>query len=279
LCVGATANFRTGAAVGPVRTAMNTRFDMYENPFFGSDADKDNPQFRPALNVVKGHTEDDLCKSPNKPSDPDVAMGYPRDKCFRDDNCPDGRWGTWGWQDETSFGDGALGEQYWDTNHNESPVDSGITGFGGMTRYEVYRWEIENSMIANNSSGTPTGENAKMKDNAAPSDPPQCYTGDGLTDPSFDTNSSSGDDGDSLYIDRRVFTMAAVNCRQYEADTGKKLAGNESNVPVIGFIDFFLTQPVEKQPGSGGSMADIYGEVIGVSTNGNGLREIVQLYR
>ena len=39
---------------------------------------------------------------------------------------------------------------------------------------------------------------------------------------------------------------------------------------------FFLTQPAE---GTGNDKADIYGEVIGIATNDNGLRDIVQLYR
>ena len=118
-----------------------------------------------------------------------------------------------------------------------------------------------------------------MNDPADQTNTPQCYTAGTLSDPSYDLNNDPNDDDDPAYIDRRVFTLAAVNCRHYEAVTGDKLAGNESNVPVVGFIDFFLTQPVEKQSGSGGDKADIYGEVIGVSINDNGLREIVQLYR
>ena len=55
--------------------------------------------------------------------------------------------------------------------------------------------------------------------------------------------------------------------------------GNKDDVPVIGFVDVFLTQPAEKVIGQGQEQANIYGEIMGVSINDNGLREIVQLYR
>jgi hypothetical protein len=127
-----------------------------------------------------------------------------------------------------------------------------------MTRFELYRHEIEN-FIPNNA---PTGENAN----------PSCYTGGTLSDPTI-----NDDLDDPLAIDRRKFTLAAVNCLQYEVDTGKKLAGNVDNVPVVGFVDVFLTNPAE---GSGNDKADIYAEIIGVSPPGiNGLRDIIQLYR
>ena len=71
--------------------------------------------------------------------------------------------------------------------------------------------------------------------------------------------------------------MAVVNCLQYEDDTGSALNGNESDVPVIGFIDLFLTEPAVEQ---GSSKANIYAEVVRVAPIGlNGLRDIVQLYR
>jgi hypothetical protein len=133
-----------------------------------------------------------------------------------------------------------------------------------MTRYEVYRHEIENS-ITNNSNNAPPGENADTTVDA-------CYTAGTLSDPTLNT-----DPNDALAIDRRKFTLAVVNCLQYEVDTGKKLAGNETDVPVVGFVDLFLTNPAE---GTGKDKADIFAEIIGVAPPGiNGLRDIVQLYR
>jgi len=267
-CIAATVNLRSGGAVGPVRTAINTRFDMYENPFFGKEGD--NPDYRPALNVVKGHTGP-KCKTD---LDPVNAMAYPKDKCFVENNCQGGRFGSGGWTDAADAnGDGSddmydtngdgipdtsdRGDAYWDLNHPPgagNPLDSSPN----MTRFELYRHEIEN-IIPNNS---PIGENAN----------PSCYTGGTLSDPTLNS-----DFDDPLSIDRRKFTLAAVNCLQYEADTGKKLSGNVDNVPVVGFVDVFLTGPAE---GSGNDKADIFAEIIGVSPPGiNGLRDIVQLYR
>jgi len=77
---------------------------------------------------------------------------------------------------------------------------------------------------------------------------------------------------DPLSIDRRMFTLAAINCV-----AEGPLNGNESNVPIVGFVDLFLTNPAE---GSGKDKADIFAEIIGVSPPGiNGLRDIIQLYR
>jgi Flp pilus assembly protein TadG len=267
-CVSTSANLRTGQAMGPVRTAINTRFDMYENPFFKKEGD--NPDYRPALNVVKGHTGPKCNTSPE--TDPDIAMAYPKDKCFVENNCLGGRFGSGGWQDAADTdGDGIpdtgdRGQAYWNVNH---PGQSLPTDYTSMTRFELYRHEIEtapgNPGIPDNSDpppGDPIGENAN----------PSCYSGGTLSDPTM-----NADPDDPLAIDRRKFTLAAINCLQYEVDTGQKLAGNKDNVPVIGFVDVFLTGPAE---GTGNTKADIFAEVIGVSPPGvNGLKDIVQLYR
>lgn len=268
-CVSTSANLRTGQAMGPVRTAINTRFDMYENPFFKKKEDIE--EYRPALNVVKGRTGP-KCKT--EPADPPIAMAYPKDKCFVENNCVGGRFGSGGWTDPADAdGDGSVdmydtdgdgipdtsnrGDVYWKINHppgGSNPLDS----TPDMSRYELYRHEIENSIPDN----SPTGENAH----------PSCYSGGTLSDPTM-----NADPDNPLSIDRRKFTLAAINCLQYEVDTGQKLAGNKDNVPVIGFVDVFLTGPAE---GSGNTKADIFAEIIGVSPPGvNGLKDIVQLYR
>jgi len=256
-CVAAKANLRTGQAMGPIRTAINTRFDMYENPFFGKE--KDNPNYRPALDVVKGHIGSGCnTEPPKKPANPPIAMAYPKDPCFVTDSCVGGRFGSGGWYQEIDH-DGDAGtpdtEPYWAASH---PPQGGVSvpqppDYADMTRYEVYRYEIENLMVPNNDPG----ENAH----------PSCYTGGTLSDPTL-----NADLDDPLSIDRRVFTLAAINCV-----AEGPLNGNESNVPVVGFVDVFLTNPAE---GKGSDKADIYAEIIGVSPPGiNGLKDIVQLYR
>ncbi len=155
------------------------------------------------------------------------------------------------------------GQAYWDVNHSGQSLPS---DYANMTRYELYRLEIDSMPgdpgIPDNTNPPPPGEDGA----------PSCYDGGVYSDPNM---APPHDDGPLSY-DRRIFTLAVVNCLQYEIDTGKKLAGNVDDVPVIGFVDVFLTQPAE---GKGNDKADIYGEIIGVSINDNGLREIVQLYR
>jgi hypothetical protein len=149
-CVAATANLRTGQAMGPIRTAINTRFDIYENPFFGKE--KDNPDYRPAINVVKGHLGSGCnTEAPKNPADPPIAMAYPKDPCFVADNCVGGRFGSGGWYQEIDHdGDGGAvtpdTEPYWVANH---PPVGGVSvpqppDYANMTRYEVYRYEIKN---------------------------------------------------------------------------------------------------------------------------------------
>lgn len=290
-CVTNRANLRTGGAVGPVRTAINTRFDMYENPFFGGAGVKSNPLYRPGLNVVKGHRATDVCKTPkytngNPPPTQSEVMGYPRDLCFREDNCTGSgkRWGNWGWQDHTNPGlDDDEGEQYLNTNHPSitTPITPGAT-LGPettvpwnepMTRYELYRYEIAAAAIPNNVPSLGTGaENAAMLDPAVQASNPQCYTGSTLSDPSMDIDADDSNNDDAAFIDRRILTLAVVNCV-----AEGPLNGNEGNVPVIGYIDLFLTEPAV---GDGSDKANIYSEVVRVVENGeSGLRDIVQLYR
>ena len=86
---------------------------------------------------------------------------------------------------------------------------------------------------------------------------PQCYNGGFYSDPSFATGPD--DDGPATY-DRRIIRMAVVNC-----EANAPLSGNEDDVPVIGFVKMFLTQPAE---GKGNDKADLWGEVAGVQRPG-----------
>ncbi len=151
-------------------------------------------------------------------------------------------------------------------NHPDISWANRPTDYDNWTRYQVYRWEIENSAIPDNATTPvgPPGENGN----------PSCYSGGAgtLTDPIFEDPNDPYDDDGSHTIDRRVFTLAVVNCI-----AEGPLNGNQDNVPTIGYIDVFLTQPAE---GQGNDQADIYGEIIGVTQPGtNGLRDMVQLYR
>lgn len=223
-CYGPGVDIRPGQA-NSVRTALNTRFDMYEAPFFAGA--KNNAAYRPARNVTKGMVVSGNACNPAAAAAPQ-AMALPRDACLIAGTCE-------------RFGDGIWDlAGYWSVNHGGSPP-SGVT-----TRYEAYRWEIDNAAIpdANQATGT-TLENGT----------PQCSSVTPSDDP-----------------DRRVLYMAVVNCLE------QGIAGNDDDVPAIAYLKAFLTEPV---PISASEVA-IYMEVVEVSTAG-GMKEIlhdmIQLYR
>jgi Flp pilus assembly protein TadG len=195
-CFSATVDIRPGQANG-VRNALNTRFDMYENPFFNSK--KNDANYHAALNVTKGYVETSGGSCPNLEEwnmddhgAPELSK-FPRDSCYSDGTCArigDGDW------DRT---------KYWDINH----APSGHTqppGYATMSRYDVYRWEIDFGKIPN-----VTGvEDGNPSCNVPASDP----------------------------ADRRTFIMAVVNCLE------QNVAGNTDDVEVVTYMEVFLTEPV-----------------------------------
>ena len=62
ICIQAKVNLKPGQVQG-ARTALNTRFGMYENPFGNTGGRKSDPRFRPAKNVTKGKVLSDPTKS------------------------------------------------------------------------------------------------------------------------------------------------------------------------------------------------------------------------
>ncbi|WP_448187742.1 pilus assembly protein TadG-related protein [Azospirillum sp. sgz301742] len=187
-----TVNLRPGQAT-PVKGGINTRFDIYENPYFGSAADAKNPDYRPAENVAKGfHYTTPSC---NKTPDPDGEL-LTRDMNLSSTN----RIGNGVWDCA----------KYWsDSKHTGTPP-SGCTATSSMTRYEMYRHEIDNVDY------TKYGR-------------PYCYKGDKST-----LNQGP---------DRRVLYFAMINCSQYQ------LNGNRDNVPIAAVGKAFLPEPVKSSPG------------------------------
>jgi len=202
-CFSATVDIRPGQANG-VRNALNTRFDMYENPFFRQK--KNDPDYHAALNVTKGWKN--TGGNPNCPNLEEWNMAdhgapelskFPRDTCYSDDSCARVGDGDW---DRT---------KYWNINH----APSGHTqppGYATMSRYEVYRWEVDFNQIPN-----VTGvENGNPSCNVPASDP----------------------------ADRRTFVMAVVNCLE------QNVAGNTDDVEVVTYMEVFLTEPVGHPSGT-----------------------------
>jgi len=235
---------KTGST-NSVHKAINVRFDLYANGTPGSW--KNSADFRPSVNVTKGYTVDGsganaACNS-NTLKAPPVAMGFPVDIGGVD---PDTRLGSGIWDFEA----------YWDVNHGdrdgvyEADQDGNTTGWNNSnlpTRYDVYRWEIDNEEIPNNS---PTGENGN----------PQC-----------NTNSVSDE------IDRRIIYAAVVNCIEQDLH-----GGSAENVPVLAFLKMFMTQPMTKIPGQSDEDDTLFVEMVDIVRPGFAdvvVHDIVQLYR
>lgn len=244
-CYGSLVDTRTGQAVGPVKAAINVRFDLYNNPSFQNK--KNDPLYRPAVNVTKGHLPVNNDCDQVEVNDPSV-MPMPRDACFATDSCAGGG----------RFGDGNWDrDAYWGVNH---PGLLQPPGYGEMSRHDVYRYEIENNRIPDNS---PAGENGN----------PQCYGGGTLSDPSQDANGVGTDE-----IDRRVMTLAVLDCVAIQ-EQGLSMNGNSPGLPVERFAKIFLTEPAS---GQGNEQADIWAEITGSVDPGDQdgvLHDMVQLYR
>ena len=168
---------------------------------------------------------------------------------------------------------GRIGDGNWDRNTYFRSNHPSITwatepgldanGDGIVTRYEVYLWEAADPANRLQTKAGQGGTNAYPTPQAG-----ACLA------PGLAPNPSG--------TDRRRITAAVVNCRAVSASTG---LNGKKTLPVAGYIDVFLVEPVinrEKCPGCtvtyGGTTyapdysedKDIYAEVIGAAGTGQG---------
>jgi Flp pilus assembly protein TadG len=297
VCISTRAFPQTGQGAGPIRQAIGVRFDLYEQPMFGDsgqDPAPGNRNYRPSLNNTKGHAPDinpgngscstDKSTEINPSVDADMlaanVMPFPRDPCFYGPpgTCSGDRFGPGNWHDDTvtigpttSGFSGSRAEVYWEINHpGEAPPD----GYADMTRYEVYRHEI-NSMnygaVPNDMPGVPRPDAGAVEEARACN-----YQLGDSADPdmgNFSDPSLDGDDKGPDEIDRRVLVLAAVNCREH----GPLHGAQPDGIPTIGFVEVFLTEPATQ---GGPESLHVWGEIKGILDDSNeGVRDIVQLYR
>jgi hypothetical protein len=173
-----------------------------------------------------------------------MAMGLPRDKCHAVSTSVAGACTT------------PVGDGNWDRNAYFR-VNYGCTsqaawqnalGYGAEpSRYQVYIWEIANrgSTLCSRTVGAPrivsgTGPNAVTS-----YDQPVCGAALPANPPS---------------PDRRRIAAAVVNCEAHD------VGGNSENVPVLGWVDFFLVEPSVTRNRSGHQRStgqqDVYVELI-----------------
>jgi Flp pilus assembly protein TadG len=228
-------NFRPGA-LPEVREAFNVRFDIYE----GSMSSRQNdPGYRPSLNVRKGYVGGGNIGACNARPGTDWPIGVPPGQVTGlplDREWLGGRMGNGSWNFAT----------YWQVNHSADgrapPVIDGgsASNSNPPSRYDVYRYEIEQGYVGDRSPGGESGA-------------PACYSGGALSDAP----------------DRRVLHPAIINCQSLGL-----VGGNQSNVPVAAFAKLFLTLPLQR------SQTDLYVELVGLVKPGDdGNFEMVQLYR
>jgi hypothetical protein len=148
-----------------------------------------------------------------------------------------GRMGNGNWDLDT----------YWQVNHGgagrDPPTVNGNTANNSnlLSRYSVYRYEIEQGMVVDRSPGGETGA-------------PACYGGGSLSDAP----------------DRRVLQAAVLNC--LSLDLGE---GQQPSLPVAAFAKFFLTLPLAP------SQTNLFLETVGLVNPSDRTMnfDMVQLYR
>jgi hypothetical protein len=135
---------------------------------------------------------------------------------------------------------------YWQVNHsgdgrNPPMVNGGpASNANPPSRYDVYRYEIDQGYVADRSPGGESGV-------------PACYGGSNR----------------AAQPDRRILHAAVVNCQSLGLN-----ARAGSGIPVAAFGKFFLTLPLSR------SQTDLYVETVGLVKPGDDVNfDMVQLYR
>lgn len=235
-----------------VRAAFNTRFDMSES---GQNCPGDGT-CSPSRNARKDLVRGNNCGSsgnqgwqeapnPYRPTSPTVPlasdasqdpdiMGYPRDMCHAvsvNGSC--------------SSSGGIVGNGVWDRDAyfrvnygwNNSTWRS-TTGLStNATRYDVYKWELDNPTQADMTQNVGGNRNAY----------------------SYPICRAPGITPDETTADRRRISVAVVNCE------AENVAGREYGVRVLKWMDVFLVEPAFARgngPSARTTNGDVYVEVI-----------------
>ena len=260
-----------------VRDALNTRFDIYDNGINNPNACGTNGTLcPPSINTRKDLVQsgnactlaDNASKNPKGwtlpanpypgstlPTEGELSeaqakalspTGYPHDICHsfsETGDCTDGRIGDGHWDRYAYFLSHPVDYPGLTT---KAQVDAFMTSNFGTTtpsRYKVYSWEMETA--ANRAARLHT--NVNVGGNKANSQPV-------CTPPGVIPDESN--------VDRRVLTVAVVNC------TAEGVKGKTPDVTVTKWIDIFLTEPsLARTVGTPTENSDVYVEVIGQTQN------------
>jgi len=228
---------KPGAATS-IRQGINVRFDIYEGPFSNAAS-----TYAPAVNVRKGYLP-----APTGPSnacnwelttDLTQAMPFPENDTMSDPTS--GALGS-----KIGSGDWDI-DTYWAINHPSNPglkptsanssfPSASYPGVSQPSRYDVYRYEIDNGLITDTSPGGEVGTpicSASKTNPAPPTDDP----------------------------DRRVVFAAIIDCL---ANAGQGV----TTFPVNSYASVFMASPMES---NGPDDATLDVEIIDISGwGGNG---------
>ena len=256
-----------------VRDALNTRFDIYDNGLnqaCGNDGSlcppsintrKDVLQKGPAnaCTLVDNTGSGNGWRLPAAPypgavlptegplTDAQAAalspIGYPHDICHafsETGDCADGRIGNGTWDRLAYFRSHPI--DYPEITSAAAMNTFLTANFGTTTptRYQVYAWEMQHATDRLHTLVDSGGLKASSQ--------PVC------TSPGITPSASA--------VDRRVLTVAVVNC------TAEGVRGKTTDVHVTKWIDIFLTEPsMARTVGTPTENSDVYVEIIGQTRN------------
>jgi hypothetical protein len=184
-------------------------------------------------------------------------MGYPRDMCHAvssNGTCADGRVGTGIWDIDAYFyvNYGHASHAQWSATvaTGADPLTvSGASPPYGLTRYEVYKWEMANAGTKSINGQTVLGSrdvSGNGGNTLRSRGAPYCST------PGVTPGGSTPD--------RRRISVAVVNC------TANNVKGNSTEVPVQKWLNVFLVEPSLNRNSGRTSAGDVYVEVIDETT-------------
>ncbi len=234
-----------------VAGGLNSRFDIYLSQLSGSSSDA---RFAPAPSVAKAIADDDggACIDDlddvidlSELPDDTRSVPLPRDSCFE----PSGTCSATGSRLGTGITAAEL-DDYWAINH-------GSLRPAATTRFELYQEEV---------AAAPSSDRVLQKTTSEETGAPICYR-NGIV-PTTET------------ADRRLLGAAVIDCGP---GSGLPVRGLVENVPVLEFVQVFMTEPAELSPS--GNVTSIWLEEVQTLTPesdglGNGdIRDVVQLVR
>ncbi|MEM9626549.1 MAG: pilus assembly protein TadG-related protein [Pseudomonadota bacterium] len=236
-----------------VAGGLNSRFDIYLSQLAGLQNDA---RFAPAPSVTKAITDagGDACidglgagdvTDLSELPDDERSVPLPRDGCFGESaTCA-----ATGLSLGTGVTEAEL-DDYWAINH-------GGVRPAASTRLELYEEEV---------AAAPVFDRVLQKDTSQETGAPTCHQGGAVP-----TTESA---------ERRLLNAAVINC---DPGSGLPIRGLVSDVPVLDFVQLFMTEPAELSPS--GNRVAIWAEEVQSLTPlseglGNGdIRDVVQLVR